>query len=118
MCCDYCEQYFLDMCEITKDVAYKFCMEKAHCVCNSVSKVRVSLRLQVYVCVFQFCMGKSHCVCNSVSKSLQVYVCVFQFCMKAFCVCNSVSNVFVCVCVCVRARARACAFVCVCNSVS
>jgi len=38
VCCDYCEKYFLDMCEITRDQAFQFCMEKAHCVCNSVSK--------------------------------------------------------------------------------
>ena len=40
VCCDYCERYFMDMCEITKDQAFQFCMEKAHCVCNSVTKVR------------------------------------------------------------------------------
>jgi hypothetical protein len=37
-CCDYCENYFNKYCEIDPASVFKFCMEKVHCVCNSVQK--------------------------------------------------------------------------------
>mmetsp|Transcript_40242 Transcript_40242/g.95549 ORF Transcript_40242/g.95549 Transcript_40242/m.95549 type:complete len:298 (+) Transcript_40242:243-1136(+) len=37
-CCDYCEWYFSRFCEVPKETIYRFCMEKVHCVCNSVTK--------------------------------------------------------------------------------
>ena len=36
--CDFCEEYFNSYCDITASEVFKFCMEKVHCVCNSVTK--------------------------------------------------------------------------------
>jgi len=37
-CCDYCEYYFNRFCDTTPEAVFKFCMERVHCVCNSVTK--------------------------------------------------------------------------------
>jgi len=37
-CCDYCEYYFNKFCNVDPELVYRFCMEKVHCVCNSVKK--------------------------------------------------------------------------------
>mmetsp|Transcript_44644 Transcript_44644/g.69849 ORF Transcript_44644/g.69849 Transcript_44644/m.69849 type:complete len:291 (-) Transcript_44644:161-1033(-) len=37
-CCDYCEYYFSTFCEVDYETVFQFCMEKVHCVCNSVTK--------------------------------------------------------------------------------
>lgn len=37
-CCDYCESYFNEFCDVTPEETFKFCMERVHCVCNSVTK--------------------------------------------------------------------------------
>eukprot|EP00286_Rhodomonas_abbreviata_P027724 CAMPEP_0181299146 /NCGR_PEP_ID=MMETSP1101-20121128/6178_1 /TAXON_ID=46948 /ORGANISM="Rhodomonas abbreviata, Strain Caron Lab Isolate" /LENGTH=306 /DNA_ID=CAMNT_0023404251 /DNA_START=24 /DNA_END=944 /DNA_ORIENTATION=- len=37
-CCDYCEQYFFKYCDAKYEDIFKFCMERVHCVCNSVTK--------------------------------------------------------------------------------
>ena len=36
--CDYCEAYFNSFCDTDTATVFKFCMEKVHCVCNSVLK--------------------------------------------------------------------------------
>jgi hypothetical protein len=34
--CDFCEDYFNTYCDVSAFEVFKFCMEKVHCVCNSV----------------------------------------------------------------------------------
>jgi hypothetical protein len=36
--CDFCEEYFNKYCDIDPATVFRFCMEKVHCVCNSVQK--------------------------------------------------------------------------------